>query len=120
VRSEDQAGRDDVHPALDSDAEPLAPTGGVTRRRFLTRGSMTVVAAGLVTALPGLPLLATEASSDAPEVDGAATADGAALAEPLVVQVRNLQTGEMSLYQGEREIAFRDTELASRLARAAR
>jgi hypothetical protein len=119
-------------PGTVSEAEPDSETddapakSGWSRRTFLARGSMTVMAAGLVSALPTLPLLAGEASSEAPEVDGAAasaaaaSADGSALAEPLIVQVRNLQTGEMSLYLGQQEITYHDTALAARLMQAAR
>jgi hypothetical protein len=98
--------------------------GDLSRRSFLKRGSLGVAAVGLVSTVPGLPGLLTQVSSDAPAVDGAASetagADAAALSEPLVVHVRDLQTGEMSLYLGEREIAYRDPQLASRLLRATR
>jgi hypothetical protein len=99
-------------------------SGDLSRRSFLKRGSLGVAAVGLVSTVPGLPGLLTQVSSDAPAVDGAASetagADAAALSEPLVVHVRDLQTGEMSLYLGEREIAYRDPQLASRLLRATR
>jgi hypothetical protein len=42
------------------------------------------------------------------------------LTESLVVQVRDLQTGEMSVYLGEREIVYRDPGLASKILRSAR
>ena len=47
-------------------------------------------------------------------------ADAASLSEPLVVHVKDIQSGEMNLYLGEREIAYRDPQLASRILRATR
>jgi hypothetical protein len=95
----------------------------LSRRLFLKRGSLGV-AVGLVSTVPGLPGLLTQVSSDAPAVDDAAAestgADAAALSEPLVVHVKDIQSGEMSLYFGEREVAYRDPQLASRILRAAR
>ncbi len=114
-------------PAAESLSKEDAPgpsDGDLSRRSFLTRGSLGVAAVGLVSAVPGLPGLLTQVSSDAPAVDDAAAdatgADAAALSEPLVVHVRDIQSGEMSLYLGEQEIAYRDPQLASRILRATR
>ena len=44
----------------------------------------------------------------------------AALSEPLVAQVKDMTTGEMSLFQGEREVVVRIPALARSLLSAAR
>jgi hypothetical protein len=102
------------------DPEETAPASNVTRRVFLRNGSLTVAAAGVLGAVPGLPALLSEIAPDAPAADATAASELASgtLADALVVQVRDLQTGEMSLYLGEREIVYRDPGLASRILRA--
>jgi len=107
------------------EAEEVPPLGpGVSRRTFLKGSSMTVAAAGLIGVVPGLPALISEIAPDAPAADNAAASaaemDSGALAEPLVVQVKDVQSGEMSLYVGEREILYRDPQLASRILSATR
>jgi hypothetical protein len=96
---------------------------GLSRRMFLKQGSMTMAAAGAVAALPGLPLLLNAAESDAPvaaPVAESAGAEPAPLTETLVAHVKDLQTGEMSLFMGEREVVFHDPNLAALLHQAAR
>jgi hypothetical protein len=107
-------------------SEPSEPDGpdevrrsALSRRLFLTRSSMTVVAAGVVSALPALPAVVTAAESEAPAAEGE-VGEGASLTEPIFAQVKNLQTGEMSLYNGEREISILDRGLAARLFNAAK
>jgi hypothetical protein len=90
-----------------------------TRRLFITRSSLTVAAAGLVTALPALPAAVSDAEAEAPEVDSTVS-DSASLVTPLVAHVKDLQTGEMSLYSGEREIVLHNPALAARLFNAAK
>ena len=41
-------------------------------------------------------------------------------AQPLLAHVKDLSTGEISLFQGEREVVIRDPALARRLFSAAR
>jgi hypothetical protein len=103
--------------------EAGAAVADVSRRVFLRNGSLTVAAAGLLSAAPGLPALLLDATPEAPAADTAAVdaselASGS-LAEPLVVQVKDLQTGDMSVFLGEREILYRDPGLASKILRAA-
>ena len=95
----------------------------VTRRAFLGRGSLAVAAAGLLSSVPGLSALVGSAASDGGAVDGAAgeiETGTASLTEPLVAHVRDLSSGEISLYNGTREVIVRDPQLAGRLLRAAR
>jgi hypothetical protein len=95
-----------------------------SRRMFLTRGSMGIAIAGAAAAIPGLPALLDAAEGDAPAVDSAvatAGSDGVApsLAEPLVAHVTDMQTGEISLFLGEREVVYNDPAMAARLLDAA-
>ena len=95
---------------------------GLSRRSFLTRGSLVVAAGGVATALPGVGSLLQVGEADAPEVTGAATDAEAAAADvsgPLVAHIKDLQTGEISLYRGEQEVTLRDPSTAARLHRAA-
>jgi hypothetical protein len=99
---------------------PMKP---IERRAFLTRGSMAVAAAGVVTAVPGLASGLVAVEQDAPEAESlaaGATAAGETLSmdEPLVAHVRDLATGEIGLFSGTREIVFHDPSLAARLFRA--
>jgi len=96
---------------------------GVSRRTFLGRGSLAVAAAGVLSSVPGLSGLLGAAETEAPAADATvagADAGAANLAEPLVAHVRDMSTGEISVFNGTREVILRDPQLAGRLARAAR
>jgi len=91
------------------------------RRDFLKTGSMAVVAAGVVTALPVLPAVAGAIKPTArPAADPAPEGEVAPLTEPLVARVRDVQTGEIDLFFGEQHVVYHDRSLAAALARAAR
>jgi hypothetical protein len=96
--------------------------GGVSRRTFLRRGTFTAAAVAVAGSVPVSTLLATTAT-EAPAVDnevsGAADEAGE-LTEPLVAQVKDPSTGEISLFQGEREVVVRSPALARGLMSAAR
>jgi hypothetical protein len=98
-----------------------------SRRSFMKHSGMTVAAAAM--AAPVIPLL-TATSSEAPEIEGDAsgaaaestagvTASSSGLAQPLVAQVKNAATGEISIYSGEQEITYQDRDMAARLLQAA-
>jgi hypothetical protein len=92
---------------------------------FLKSGTAAVVAAGAVTALPGLTsaVTAVEAQGPADEEEAqslVAGGEGASLDEPLIAHVRDLATGEIGLFSGTREITLLDPQLAARLVRATR
>jgi anaerobic selenocysteine-containing dehydrogenase len=84
----------------------------LTRRGFLKKTSAGAVAAGALTAAPGL--VATTATEEAVELSAGE------LAGPLVAHVRDVATGEIALMAGTREIVFRDAALVARLLKAAR
>jgi hypothetical protein len=92
---------------------------GLSRRMFLKRGSLAVAAAGAVSAIPGLPMLVSSAETSAPEA-GSAGGETGALTETLVAHVKDLGSGEISLYMGEREIIYHDVKLAALIHQAAR
>ena len=95
----------------------------VSRRTFLGRGSLAVAAAGVLSSVPGLSSLLATTESEAPAADtslAGVDTTGADLGEPLVAHVRNLSTGEMSIFTGTREVVLRDPRLANSLVRAAR
>ena len=81
----------------------------VSRRIFLAR---TGVAAG---AIGASGLLAGAVAAD-PLDD----TDDVITDQPVIARVRNVSTGEISLYVGEEEISIVDRALARRLARVAR
>jgi hypothetical protein len=103
-----------------SDAAPSSGSwwDGLSRRAFLRRGALTAGAVGMVGSIPGLAGLLTAGASDAPAVESGATqADGdlGALSEPLLAHVKDLGTGEISLFQGEQETVLRNPALARQL-----
>ena len=92
-----------------------------TRRVFLQRSSMAVAAAGAVTAIPGLSSVLTVGGAEAPATEAVITDEAAAtMSEPLVAHVRDLASGEIGLFSGEREVVFHDPGLAHRLFNASR
>jgi TAT (twin-arginine translocation) pathway signal sequence len=95
---------------------------GLSRRTFLRGTTLTAAAVGVAGSVPGLSGLLAGAPSAAPEVEQSvigAESDAAGLSDPLVAHVKDLATGEISLFQGEREIVIRDPGLALRLASSA-
>jgi hypothetical protein len=75
----------------------------------------------LAGSFPALSGLVTTAASDTPAVEPEAAAfegdaGASSLSEPLVAHVKDLGTGEISLFQGEREVIFRDPAIARRLS----
>ena len=86
----------------------------VTRRRFLMRSTFGLSAAAVGAALVNAPrLLPLAAPAPLP------VPNGAELAGPLVLHVRNAATGEVSLMVGTTETVYRDRELVGSLLRAA-
>jgi TAT (twin-arginine translocation) pathway signal sequence len=97
----------------------------VSRRSFLKTGSAAVVAAGAISAIPGLPAVADMVETQGPADTGAAEtavseADATLAGEPLVAHVRDLTTGEIGFFLGTKEITVLDPQLAVRLINAAR
>ena len=71
----------------------------------MRRGTFTAAAVAVASSVPGISTLVASTAADAPAVDTGvsdATDDSGDLTEPLVAQVKDLNTGEISLFQGER------------------
>lgn len=85
----------------------------LSRRSFLGRSSMTVVAAGIATSIP----VVAATSTAAPEAE-ATLEDGATLEGPLIAQVTDLERGAISLFSGESEFSIIDKNLAAKLFNA--
>jgi len=79
----------------------------VSRRHLLGAAGAVVAAGAVARAAPGAARAAEAGRLDAD------------LREPLVVRVRDLRTGAMDVYFGDREVSVNDPQLAARLFRAA-
>ena len=97
--------------------------GSLSRRTFLRRGTFTAAAVAVAGSVPGCPRSSPEplrtlrrSKQDVNDVED----DAGALSEPLVAQVKDVTTGEISLFQGEREVVVHIPDLARSLMSAAR
>jgi hypothetical protein len=100
-----------------------APVSELSRRAFLIRSSVGAAAVAVGSAVPGLPNLLGSAADDTPAADDAATAvssEAPSAGQPLIAHVTDLQSGQMSLFMGEREFTLTDPTLANRLFGAAK
>jgi hypothetical protein len=105
-----------------SSTEPVPSPGhwweGMTRRAFLMRSTVATAAVGVAGSMPGLGGLLTAGAADAPAVEPEATEvgdDAGVLTGPLLAHVRDLTTGEITLFQGEQELVVRNPALARQL-----
>lgn len=87
----------------------------LTRRGFFKQSSIGAAAFSLMTYLPFSGIVA----SDAAEVDAPALSPSL-LSGPLVAQVRDLTTGEISIMSGLKEVIIRDPQLVAKLLKATR
>jgi hypothetical protein len=96
----------------------------VSRRLFLRNSGLAVATAGVVSQVPGLSSLVGAAGADAPAATDAAVAgtdeEAATMTEPLVAHVRDLSTGEIGIFNGTREVIYRNPQMAAQLFRAVR
>ena len=91
--------------------------GDLSRRTFLSKGSLGLAAAGLLASAPAaVPALLAGAEREAPAI-GEGLEDAGSLDGPLVAHVRDLATGEIGVYTGTQEVIIRDRSLANALAR---
>ena len=81
----------------------------VSRRAFLSRGSMGVALAGAAALVPAMGSL-LKAPAETP-IAPAPRSDH----QPLVAHVRDASSGEISLMVGGEHVVVRDLDLASRL-----
>ena len=90
---------------------------GLSRRVFIRRG--VVGAAAVSVAGPALPALVGTIAGEAPEAEDAATAE-ISTTEPLVARIRDVASGEIELFLGERQVTYTDPGLVARLVQASR
>jgi hypothetical protein len=97
---------------------------GLNRRSFLVRSSMAAATAGFIAAVPGGTALLGAAETEAPAVEAdaapATDAEAASMSDPVVAHVKDLSTGEISIYSGDQEVVLRNPGLAAQLFRASR
>ncbi|MER7674025.1 hypothetical protein ABTY61_36980 [Kitasatospora sp. NPDC096128] len=102
-------------PAADTPAD--TPPNGLSRRRLM-RQAAAVGAAGLAaTLVTGAGAGTAAAADDAPAADPhrAPVPDHD---EPMIVHVRDIRSGHLDVYSGERHQRVQDPALAAALARA--
>jgi hypothetical protein len=90
----------------------------IDRRRFLLQSGAAVAAAGVASTVS-----LGAASALGKGRGGAGRADvpaDATLDEPVVAHLRDLRTGEVSLFKGHREVTVKDKHLAALLFHATR
>jgi hypothetical protein len=107
----------DLDRALVPDSRP-APS----RRRVLLgaagAGAVGLAAAAVASAGPAFADTSRTAASSAH--DAGDTGHGSEVSEPVVVHLRDAQSGELDIFAGTTHTRLRDPDLAARLARAAR
>ena len=90
--------------------------GARTSRRAFLGGTTAAVAAGGV--LAALPLISSSDPALRAKLARTPGLQHVSLDDPLIVHVSDLESGEISLYAGERHIVVHDKDLANRLAEA--
>ena len=111
---------------INPDHSPEGPAEGARRpepsRRSVLSGAAGIAGAGLAaTAIAGILAAPTAASAAAaPRAHPGQAAGAPNPAEPVIVHVRDLRSGEMDVFAGEATGRLRDPALAARLAHAVR
>ena len=85
------------------------------RRDFLKQASATAAVVGVAAAVPLSVVESAAAAENAPAVPAGARVD-----RHVVAHLRNVQTGEVAIYAGDREITVNDKRLAALLYKASR
>lgn len=95
---------------------------GLSRRTFLTRGSVAVAAGSAVAAIPGLGSVLQSTPAQAAENNERLTdaeAHAASSNGPWVAQVSDVGSGEIHLYHGEKQIVAKNHRLVAQMVRTA-
>ncbi|HEU5475058.1 MAG TPA: hypothetical protein VFV67_30815 [Actinophytocola sp.] len=94
------------------DSGVAAATDGISRRKLIvTGGALAAAGVAVGAAIP----LVTSSDGHAAAAGGAA----AAPTDPVMVHMRDANSGQFDLFIGERRASFTDRALAAQLARAA-
>jgi hypothetical protein len=95
----------------------------VDRRKFLKQAGVATAAGGAAVVMPAsfAGFLGGGAAGATPvsHTAGPDLPSGANLDQPVVAYLRDLKTGEISLFKGDRHVSIRDKHLAARLFNAA-
>jgi hypothetical protein len=83
-------------------------------------GAAGLAGAGLAATAMAGALAAPAAAASAPRARPGQAARGPDPAEPVIVHIRDLRSGEMDVFAGETTARLRDPGLAARLAHAVR
>jgi hypothetical protein len=93
---------------------------GLSRRMFLKRGSMAVALAGVATSMPLLSEVASGPGASEAATTASEASEGFQMSEAVVAHVRDLGSGDIHLFVGERQIVLNDPSLARALVQATR
>ena len=92
----------------------------LSRRTFLTRGSVAVAAGSAVAAIPGLGSVLQSTPAQAAENNERLTDAEAKSADgPWVAQVSDVGSGEIHLYHGEKKYVVKNHSIVSQMVRSA-
>lgn len=89
----------------------------LTRRGLLKQTSIGVATIGVLAA--GVTAVKQGEAKVASPATATSAASTAAASDPMVVYVRDATKGEIGILKGEREIVYRDSEVVTRLLKAA-
>jgi hypothetical protein len=87
-------------------------------RRSVLHGAAGIAGAGLVATAIGTLAAPAVAASDAPRAHPGQAARAPGSADPVIVHVRDLRSGEIDVFAGETKATLRDPGLAAKLAHA--
>ena len=106
-----------IHPDQPADGSADGARRPDPSRRSVLSGAAGLAGAGLAATALGTLAAPAAAAAAAPRAHPGSAAKGPA--EPVIVHVRDLRSGEMDVFAGEAKTRLRDPGLAARLARAA-
>src|SRR5215472_7844978 len=111
-----------IHPDQSADGSAEGAKHPGPSRRSVLYGAAGLAGAGLAATAIGTiagPVAATAATA-APREHAGRAAGAPSPAEPVIVHVRDLRSGEMDVFAGEPKTRLRDPRLAAELAHAIR
>src|SRR3984893_10523761 len=93
----------------------------LTRRRFLHTSVLGAAALGAAATLPGCSSAGTDSATAALTATGTGTtsAPNPTFNAPVVAVIRDFSTGEIAVYQGNREIRYHDQNVLQSIIKAA-
>ena len=111
-----------IHPDQSADGSAEGAKRPGPSRRSVLYGAAGLAGAGLAATAIGTIAgpAAAAAATAAPRAHAGQAAGAPSLAEPVIVHVRDLRSGEMDVFAGESKTRLRDPDLAAKLAHAIR